>query len=121
MTDYDKNKESLFLQTWDVNDLYGWPIPQKLPVSNFDWIEDTSQLKEDFIKNIIKKMMKDIFLKLMFNILKNYMDFIMIYYFYLQEWKLKKSKSLLKINSWFNACFKLLMCIMYSVLSCKLA
>ena len=26
-----------------------------------------------------------------------------------------------KTNSWFDACFKLLMCTMYSVLSCKLA
>ena len=44
--DYDKNKES-----WDVNDLYGWAILQKLPVNNFDWIKDTSQFNEDFIKN----------------------------------------------------------------------
>ena len=26
-------------------------MSQKLPVNNFDWIEDTSQVKEDFIKN----------------------------------------------------------------------
>ena len=24
---------------------------QKLPVNNFDWMKDTSQFKEDFIKN----------------------------------------------------------------------
>ena len=29
----------------------------------------------------MKKMMKDIFLKLMFNFFKNYMDFIIIYRF----------------------------------------
>ena len=34
--------------------------------------------------------MKDIFLKLMSSIFKNYMNFIMIYRFYLKEWKLKK-------------------------------
>ena len=34
--------------------------------------------------------MKDIFLKLIFNVLKNYMTFTMIYHFYLKEWKLKK-------------------------------
>ena len=30
--------------------LYGWEMSQKLPVHNFEWIEDTSQLNEDFIK-----------------------------------------------------------------------
>ena len=48
---------------------------QKLPVNNFEWIKDTSQFNENFIKkNIMRKVMKDIFLKLMFNILKNYMS-----------------------------------------------
>ena len=35
MKDYDKNKESLDLQSWDVNTLYGWAMLQKLPVNNF--------------------------------------------------------------------------------------
>ena len=26
MKDYDKNKESSYIQYWDVNDLYGWAI-----------------------------------------------------------------------------------------------
>ena len=47
---YDKNKE-LYLQYWDVNNLYGWAMSQKLSVSNFDWIEDTSQFHQDYIKN----------------------------------------------------------------------
>ena len=34
--------------------------------------------------------MNDIFLKLIVNILKNYMNFIMIYHVYQKEWKLKK-------------------------------
>ena len=38
-------------------------------------------------------MMKDIFLKLMFNILKNDMKFILICHFYQKERKLKTSKS----------------------------
>ena len=53
MKDYDKNKESLCLKFWDVNDLYGWEMSQKLPVSNFKWIEDTSQFNEDFMKSSI--------------------------------------------------------------------
>ena len=51
MKDYDKNKESSYLQYWDVNDLYGWAISQKLPVNNFEWIQDTPQFNEYFIKN----------------------------------------------------------------------
>ena len=51
MKDYDKNKESSYLQYWDVNNLYGWAMSQKLPVNNGKWIKDTSQFNKDFIKN----------------------------------------------------------------------
>ena len=43
MKDYDKNKESSYLQYWDLNNLIGWAMSLKLPVNNFEWIEDTSQ------------------------------------------------------------------------------
>ena len=66
-------------------------MSQKIPVNNFEWIEDTSQFNEA----ITKKVMKNIFSKLMLNILKNYINFIMIYYFYQIERKLKKSKAYL--------------------------
>ena len=46
MADYDKNKESSYLQYLDVNNLYGWTMPQKQPVKNCAWIEDTSQFNE---------------------------------------------------------------------------
>ena len=36
MKDYDKNKESSYFQYWDVNNLYGWAIWQKLPVTKFE-------------------------------------------------------------------------------------
>ena len=51
MKDYDKNKELSYLQFWNVNNLYGWTMSQKLPVNNFWWIEDTFQFNDDFIKN----------------------------------------------------------------------
>ena len=51
MKNYNKNKESSNLNYWDVNNLYGWAMPQKLPINNFKWIEETSQFNEDFIKN----------------------------------------------------------------------
>ena len=35
MKNYDKNKESIHLQYWDVNNLYGCAMSQKLPVNNF--------------------------------------------------------------------------------------
>ena len=40
-----------YIQYWNVNNLYGWTMPEKLPVINFEWIEDTSQFNKDFIKN----------------------------------------------------------------------
>ena len=84
MKDYSKNKESPHIQYWDVNNLYGWPMSQKLPVNNFEWMKGTSQFKEDFIKSYYEESDKG-FLKLMLNILKDYMNFIMIYHLYLKE------------------------------------
>ena len=51
MKDYDKNKESLYLQYWNVNNLYDWVMSQKRPENNF-WVgQSTSQFNEDFMKN----------------------------------------------------------------------
>ena len=41
---YAKNKES-YLNYWNVNKLYGWAMPQKLPVNGFKWFEDRSEFK----------------------------------------------------------------------------
>ena len=96
MKDYDKNKESSCLKHWDVNYLNGWVMSQKLPVNGSQWVEDISEFDENFIKSY--KQENDggyrVFLNLIFNILKNYMIFGIIYHFYLKEWKLKKSKRL---------------------------
>ena len=62
MKDYDKNKESSYLRYWDVNNIYGWAMTQKLPVNNFEWIKDTSQFNENFIKNYNKESDKGYFL-----------------------------------------------------------
>ena len=51
MKNYDKNKESPYLQYWDVNNLYEWAMLQKLPVNNSEQIKDTFQFIKDFIKN----------------------------------------------------------------------
>ena len=55
MKNYDKNKESPYLKFWDVNNLYGSVMSQKLSV--------------------------DIFLNLIFNILQNSITFTKIYHF----------------------------------------
>ena len=53
-------------------------MSQKLLENKCEWIEDTSQVNEEFIikKTIMKKVLQGIFSKLMLNILK------MIYHFY---------------------------------------
>ena len=48
---YDENKESSYIQYLDANNLYGWAMSQKLPNNNFKWVEDTSRINEEFIKN----------------------------------------------------------------------
>ena len=49
MKNYDKDKESSYLEYLDANNLYEWAMSQKLPVNGFKWVEDLSQFKEDFI------------------------------------------------------------------------
>ena len=51
MKNYDKNKELSHVHYWDVNNLYGLAMSQKLWINSFEWIKDTSQFNEDFIKN----------------------------------------------------------------------
>ena len=51
MKDYDKNKESSYIQYWDAINLYRLAMSQKLPVNNFEWIKDIFQLNQDFINN----------------------------------------------------------------------
>ena len=52
MKDYDENKDSSYIQYWDVNNLYGWAISRKLPTINFEWLKDNSQFNEDFMKKL---------------------------------------------------------------------
>ena len=67
MKDCNKSKESLYLKYWDLNSLYVWAMSQTLPVNIFEWIEDTSQFNEDFIKNYNEEGGREYFLKLMFS------------------------------------------------------
>ena len=51
MKNYNKYKEELFLQYLDTNNLYGWVMSQKLPVSGFQWKKNMSKFNEEFIEN----------------------------------------------------------------------
>ena len=85
MKDYDKNKESSYLQYWDVNNLYGCAISQKLPVNNFEWIIVIFKFNKDFIKHYYEESDEGYFLEVDVQYLENYMSFIMIYHFYQKE------------------------------------
>ena len=75
MKDHDKNKKLLYLKYWDVNNLYDYKVSQKLPVNGFKWVENTFPFNRDLK---MKKVIKDIFLKIKFIIQKNCINFIFI-------------------------------------------
>ena len=41
---YDKNKESLFMYYWGVNNLYRWTMSQNFIVNSFRLVENTFNL-----------------------------------------------------------------------------
>ena len=63
MKDYDRSKEQSHIQYWDVNNLCGWTMSEKLPVNNFERIKDTSKFNKDFIKNYNKESNEEYFLE----------------------------------------------------------
>ena len=68
---------------------------QKFSVNNFEQIKDTPQFNEDFLSNYDEEIDEGLFLKVDVPYLeKLYKLYIMIYYFYQKEQKLKKSISL---------------------------
>ena len=48
---YDKNKQSSYIQYLDANNSYGRAMSQKLPVDDFKWKKNMFKFNEDFIKN----------------------------------------------------------------------
>ena len=58
-----KNKELSYLKYCDINNLYVWTMSQKLLVNKFEWIEETSQFNEDFLKNYYEESDERYFLE----------------------------------------------------------
>ena len=63
MKNYDKTIQLSCLMYLNVNNFYGWGMCQKLPVNGFKWIKKFSKFDEEFKKNMMWKVIKDIFLK----------------------------------------------------------
>ena len=63
MKDFDKNKETLHLKYWGVNNLHGWTMSQKLLVRIFEWIEGNSPSNEDFKKSYDEEVDEGYFLQ----------------------------------------------------------
>ena len=61
--DYDKYKESSFLKYWNVSNLYDWSMPEKILANNFEWIKNTSQFNEDFLKRYNEESNEGYFLE----------------------------------------------------------
>ena len=54
MKNYDKDKESSYLMYLGANNLHGWKVYQKLPVTEFRWQKNTSKFSEKSTKNYDK-------------------------------------------------------------------
>ena len=51
MKDYDKNKKPPFFKYFNVNKWVGFAMSQKMPLNDFKWTEDISEIDESFIKS----------------------------------------------------------------------
>ena len=55
MKNYDKSKESSYIQYLDANNLYGAAMSEKLPINGFKWMNDISGINGKFVKSYDKK------------------------------------------------------------------
>ena len=81
MNNYDKNKEPSYIQYLDANNLNGWAMSRKLLVNGFKWVEDTSEIKEEFIKNYDQNNDKGYILEVDVIYPKKLHDFFFFFFF----------------------------------------
>ena len=55
MKNYDKSKESSYIQYLDASNLYGAGMSEKLPINEFKWVNDISRIDKKFVKSYDKK------------------------------------------------------------------
>ena len=55
MKNYDKSKESSYIQYLDANNLYGAAMSENLPINEFKWVNDISGINEKIVKSYDKK------------------------------------------------------------------
>ena len=63
MNDYNKNKESSYIQYLEANNLHGMAMSEKLPIKGFKWMVDISGTDENFVKSCNKNSSKGYVLK----------------------------------------------------------
>ena len=85
MKNYDKYKESSYIQYLDANNLYGWAMSQKLPKNGFKWINDVTEIDEEFIKNYDEDSDNGYILEVDVKYPKKLHIYIAIYHFCLKE------------------------------------
>ena len=54
MKDYDRKKKPSYIQYLDANNVYGKAMTEKLTVRGFKWVNDISEIDEDFVKDYNK-------------------------------------------------------------------
>ena len=69
-------------------------MSQKLPVNNFEWIKDTSQFNEDFIKNYNEESDEGYFLEVDVQYLEKLYEFLNDLPFLIERMKIEKVEML---------------------------
>ena len=64
MNNYNKNKESSYIQHLDANNLYDMAMSEKLPIKGFKWMVDIPGIDENFVESYNKNSGKGYVLKI---------------------------------------------------------